>query len=108
VSIRPCTVGSDGTHGIGSRVWLAPVSLVIAPILGIWAGGSMPNPPGNGPGTGQVVVGVAVPVCLTFVASVVARGRTLEASIWALASVALTGGLILFLAYFVEYVIRPA
>jgi hypothetical protein len=64
----------------------------------------MPNPPGNGPRTGQVVVGVAVPVCLTFVA----RVRALEASTWALASVALTGGLIVFLAHFVEYVIRPA
>jgi hypothetical protein len=101
-------VGTDGTHTIPPRVWLAPVCLIIAPILGVWAGGSMPNPPGNGPGAGQVVVGVTVPMCLTFVASVVARIRALEASIWAIASVLLTGGLILFLMYFVEYVLRPA
>jgi hypothetical protein len=68
----------------------------------------MPNPPGNGPGAGQVAVGAAVPICLTFVASVVARIRDLEASIWAIASLLLTGGLILFLMYFVEYVLRPA
>jgi hypothetical protein len=102
------TVSSDGTHGLGRRAWFAPVCLVIAPILGVWAGGSMPNPPGNGPGAGQVAVGVAVPVCVTIVAGLAARIRTLEAAIWALASVGLTGGLIVFLMYFVEYVIRPA
>jgi hypothetical protein len=45
---------------------------------------------------------------LTVLASLAARIRALEASIWALASVALTGGLILLLVYFVEHVIRPA
>ena len=101
-------MATNGTSGIGKRVWLAPFYLIISPILGIWAGGSMPNPPGNGPGATQVAVGVAVPICLTFFASVAARIRALESSIWALASFALTGGLILFLMYFVEYVIRPA
>jgi hypothetical protein len=101
-------MGVDATNKIPPRVWLAPVCLVIAPIFGVWAGGSMPNPPGNGPGAGQVAVGVAAPVCLTLVASVVARVRAVEASIWALVSVALTGGLILSLAYFVEHVLRPA
>jgi hypothetical protein len=68
----------------------------------------MPNPPGNGPGSGQVFVGAVVPICVTLGGSVVARMRAVEASFWALASVALTGGLILFLMYFVEYVVRPA
>jgi hypothetical protein len=60
------------------------------------------------PGAGQVAVGFAVPVCVTIVAGLVARIRTLESVIWAFSSVALTGGLIVFLNYFVEYVIRPA
>jgi hypothetical protein len=101
-------VGTNGTGWVGRRDWLAPFCLIISPVLGIWASGSMPNPPGNGPGAGQVAVGVAVPISLTFSASVVARIRALETSIWALASVALTGALILFLMYFVDYVIRPA
>jgi hypothetical protein len=68
----------------------------------------MPNPPGNGPGSGQVVAGVVVPICVALAGSVLAHVRAIEASLWALASVALTGGLVLFLGYFVEYVIRPA
>jgi hypothetical protein len=40
--------------------------------------------------------------------SVLARIRAVEATIWAVASVAVTGGLILFLMYFVEYLMRPA
>jgi hypothetical protein len=82
--------------------------LIVAPILGVWAGGSMPNPPGNGPGSGQVLFGVAIPICVVLAGSVLARIRAIEASLWALASVALTGGLVLFLMYFVEYVLRPA
>jgi hypothetical protein len=100
-------VGADGTHGIARRVLLACICLVIAPILGVWAGGSMPNPPGNGPGGGQVAVGIAVPTCSTLIASVVARIRALEACIWALASLALTGGLILLLIWYVANVLRP-
>jgi len=68
----------------------------------------MPNPAGNGPGSGQVLVGVAAPVCVAFAACVLARVRAIEASLWAFASVALTGGLVLFLMYFVEHVVRPA
>jgi hypothetical protein len=68
----------------------------------------MPNPPGNGPGPGQVFVGVVVPILVASAGSLLAGIRAVEATIWALASVALTGGLILFLMYFVEYVIRPA
>jgi len=68
----------------------------------------MPNPPGNGPGSGQVFVGVVVPIGVAVAGSVLAGIRAVEATIWALASVALTGGLVLFVMYFVEYVIRPA
>lgn len=68
----------------------------------------MPNPPGNGPGSGQVIVGVVLPICVASTGSALARIRALEASIWAFASVASTGGLILFLMYLVEHVIRPA
>ena len=101
-------VDADATHKFRPRVWLAPICLVVAPILGVEAGGSMPNPPGNGPGSGQVLMGVVVPVCLALAACVFARVRAIEASLWALASVALTGGLALALMYFVEHVVRPA
>jgi hypothetical protein len=101
-------VGTNDTGWTAPRVWLAPLCLIVAPILGVWAGGSMPNPPGDGPGLGQIFVGVVVPICVTLGGSVLAHIRAVEASIWALASVALTGALILFLMYFVEYVVRPA
>jgi hypothetical protein len=55
-----------------------------------------------------VFVGVVVPILVASAGSVLARIRAVEATIWALAWVALTGGLILFLMYFVEYMIRPA
>jgi hypothetical protein len=68
----------------------------------------MPNPPGNGPGPAQVLAGVVVPICVVLAGSFLARIRALEASLWALASLALTGGLILSLMYLVEHVLRPA
>lgn len=68
----------------------------------------MPNPPGNGPGSSQIFVGVLAPICVALAGSVLARIRATEASLWALASIALASGLILFLMYFVEYVVRPA
>jgi hypothetical protein len=52
-----------------------------------------------------VFVGVVVPICVALAVSILARIRAVEATIWAVASVALTGELILFLMY---YVIRPA
>ena len=52
--------------------------------------------------------GVVVPVCMALAACVLARIRAIEASLWAFASVALTGALVLFLMYFVEHVVRPA
>lgn len=93
-------VGS--THAAGRRVFLAFACLVIAPILGIWAGGSMPNPPGNGPGEGQLLVGVAVPVFLTSIVALVARIGRVEAALWATASLVLTGGLVLVVVWHVE------
>jgi len=101
-------VDADAMRKFRPRVWLAPICLVVASILGAWAAGSMPNPPGNGPGSGQVLVGLVVPVCVALAACVLARIRAIEASLWALASAALTGGLVLFLMYFVEHVVRPA
>jgi hypothetical protein len=101
-------VDTEGTHRVSPRAWLAPVSLIVAPVLGVMAGGSMPNPPGNGPGAGQVAVGIAVPVCIALAVSAAARVRALEACVWALLSLTLTGGLVLALMYFVEYAIRPA
>ena len=90
-------VGS--THAAGRRVFLAFACLVIAPILGIWAGGSMPNPPGNGPGEGQLLVGVAVPVFLTSIVALIGR---VEAALWATASLVLTGGQVLVVVWYVE------
>jgi hypothetical protein len=66
------------------------------------AGGSLPNPPGSGPGAGQVIVGVAVPAILTFLGAAVARIRFREALLWAVASLALTGGLALVLRWYVQ------
>jgi hypothetical protein len=45
---------------------------------------------------------------MALAACVRARIRAIEASLWALASIALTGALVLFLMYFVEHVVRPA
>ena len=89
-------------RGFAKRVGLGFVCLCVAPVLGVWAGGSMPNPPGNGPGGGQLLVGVAVPVFLTFVLAAVARVRPLEAVAWTVVSLAVTGGLVVFLVWFVH------
>jgi hypothetical protein len=89
-------------YGLAKRVPLAFMCLVGAPVLGVWAGGSMPNPPGNGPGGGQVVVAVAVPAILAFVSAAVARIRPAGAALWAVASLAPTGGLVLVLLWFVQ------
>jgi hypothetical protein len=79
----------------GRRVVLALVCLVIAPTLGLWAGGSMPNPPGNGPGTGQLLVGIVLPVLLTSLAAHLLRIRRIEGGVWTVASLAMTGVLVL-------------
>ena len=100
----PMNVGAMGhtTHPLGKRVLLTAVCLIAAPLIGVWAGGSMPNPPGNGPVVVQVVVGVAVPVAFAFLASYFARVGRVEATIWTVASLAATGALVLFLIWFVS------
>jgi len=91
-----------GRHSLAKRVLLVVVCIGVAPALGVWAGGSMPNPPGNGPGAGQVVVGIAVPAVLTFLTTAAASIRSGETVGWAIAALAATGGLVLFLAWFVR------
>jgi hypothetical protein len=56
----------------------------------------------NGPGGPQLVVGVVVPAFLAFAAAVVARRGRLEAGLWTIASLGVTGGLVLFLVWFVQ------
>jgi hypothetical protein len=87
---------------VGKRVLLALASLVVAPILGVWAGASMHNPAGNGPGGWQVVVGVGVPALLASAAAVVAGVGRAEVASWTIASLAATGGLLLLLVWFVQ------
>lgn len=92
-----------------SRVALIVVCLLVAPVLGLVAANAATNPPGNGPGGMQVVLGAGVPALLSFVAALFARnGTLLRAGAWAFASVLATGALLLVLALFVEHVIRPA
>ena len=89
-------------HPIGIRVLLAVVGLVIAPVAAIWAAGKLPNPPGTGPGAGQVVVGVAVPLVLTLVPVRAAGLGRVEGVAWVIASLAATGALVLFILWFVS------
>ncbi len=90
------------TRPVVKRVLLVLVCLVAAPILGVWAGGSMANPPGNGPGVGQVVVGIGVPLCVALAATIASRIRGAERLLWAFGSVALTGALVLVAAWVVH------
>jgi hypothetical protein len=88
---------------------LVVLCLIVAPVLGLVAANAATNPPGNGPGTLQVVLGAGVPAVLSFLAALLAgNGTLLRAGAWACASVAATGSLLLVLALFVELVIRPA
>ena len=89
-------------HPIGIRVLHAVVGLVIAPVAAIWAAGKLPNPPGTGPGAGQVVVGVAVPLVLTLVPVRAAGLGRVEGVAWVIASLAATGALVLFILWFVS------
>jgi hypothetical protein len=91
-----------GNRGATKRIVLGFVCLVIGPILGVCAGGSMPNPPGNGPGAAQLVVGIATPVCLSFVVCGLAGIRATVATVWALGSLVLSGALVFFVIWFVR------
>jgi hypothetical protein len=85
------------------RVFVGLVSLVIAPIAGVVTAGSMPNPPGNGPGIGQVILGVLVPISLsTLVARGVARTKWFEAAVWAFVALIVTGVLVVALIVIVS------
>jgi hypothetical protein len=77
------------------RVLVGFLSLIVAPVAGLWAATKMTNPPGNGPGTGQVVVGVLVPISVS-VAAARSLGRTgwTEAVAWAFASLVVIGALL--------------
>jgi hypothetical protein len=90
------------SYAVVKRVLLAVVCLIVAPILGVWAGASIANPPGNGPGAGQVVVGVVVPLCVALAATFASRLGRGERLLWAFGSVTLTGALVLFLVWFVH------
>jgi hypothetical protein len=82
--------------------------LVAAPGLGLVAAGFAPNPPGDGPGAMQVVLGTGVPAVISFlVARRGARTSRFAAGAWAVASVAATGMLLLLLIMFVFSVIDP-
>jgi hypothetical protein len=54
------------------------------------------------PWSGTSRLAVAVPAILAFVSAAVARMRPAEAALWAVASLALTGGLVLVLLWFVQ------
>jgi hypothetical protein len=85
---------------LGKRLLVGFLSLVVAPVAGLWAGGSMPNPPGNGPGIGQVLVGVLIPISVSVgAARIVSRATWMEASVWAFASLVVAGALLVLLLW---------
>ena len=90
------------TQTVGNRVLLGFVCVVVAPVAGVMSAGTVPNPAGNGPGAGQVIVGVGVPASVTWIAALIARTRRAEACLWTTASLAVTGALVLLLVWFVE------
>lgn len=80
----------------GRRILVGLLSLVVAPIAALWAANSLPNPPGTGPGVGQAVVGVLIPVFVSVgAARSLARADWVEAVVWAFASLAVVGVLLL-------------
>jgi hypothetical protein len=80
----------------GRRILVGLLSLVVAPVGGLWAAVSLPNPPGTGPGIGQAVVGVLIPVSVSVgAARSLAQAGWGEAVVWAFASLAVVGVLLL-------------
>jgi hypothetical protein len=86
---------------------LAVVCLVVGPVAGLLAANAATNPPGNGPGTAQVVLGIGVPAGLSFLAARLGARTTPVAGAWALASVVATGALLLLLIMFFFWVFQP-
>jgi hypothetical protein len=82
----------------GTRVLLAFVCLVIAPIAAIWVAGQLPNPPGEGPGGLRLIFGIAVPSALALVAATVTGVGRREAVFWVLAALFATLGLLVLIA----------
>jgi hypothetical protein len=92
-----------------TRLTLAATCLIVAPIAGLLAANAATNPPGEGPGTLQVLLGVLVPASVSYVTVRHAAKRSRIAAVaWALASLVATGLLLLALAVFVDVVVRPA
>jgi hypothetical protein len=89
------------TQPVWKRVVLGFVCLLVAPVVGLACAGSMSNPPGNGPGVGQVMAGVVVPVSITCIAALIARMRLVDACLWTTASLVMTGALLVLLVWFV-------
>jgi hypothetical protein len=92
----------------GPPIALGVVCCVVGPVLGLLAASLADNPPGNGPGGMQVVLGGGVPAVISFTAARLAGARPVFATLWALASLVATGFLLFALFLFVEVVIQPA
>jgi hypothetical protein len=75
--MNPAEMGTE-TRAVGKRVLVGFICLVAAPIAGIASAASLTNPPGNGPGAGQVLAGVGVPICITFLAALVMQDLRTE------------------------------
>lgn len=92
----------------GPPIALGVLCCVVAPVLGLAAASLAENPPGNGPGALQVVLGAGVPAVFSFGLASLAGARPPFAVLWALASLLATGALLFALFLFVEIVIQPA
>jgi hypothetical protein len=73
--------------------------MVVGPVVGLVAALKLPNPPGNGPGAGQVAAGILVPVAVVALAALATRARPAEALFWAVIAPVVTGGVVLFLMW---------
>jgi hypothetical protein len=78
---------------------LGAASVIIAPVAAFLSAAALPNPPGNGPGAGQIIIGFLVPVAVVGFAAVITRARPAEAAFWAFMGLAATGGLILLVLW---------
>lgn len=76
------------------RIWLGVATVVVGSLAGLWAAATLPNPPGNGPGVGQVLAGVLVPVSVVSLTAVAVRVRIAKTALAAGLSLAVTGGLL--------------
>ena len=95
------TTVETAAQAVWKRVVVGFVSLLVAPVVGLACAGSMSNPPGNGPGPGQVMAGVGIPVSVTCIAALIARMRFSNACLWATASLVMTGALVVLLVFFI-------